>query len=783
MLIYSTFLGGSGRDTTIGRGSGSVFVDNTGSVYLTGGTTSTDFPTTAGAFQSTLEGVRDAIAVKLNPAGTALDYATLFGGAGNDEGYSITVDGTGEAMITGFTNSVNFDFVNAFQTAVSPLNGEAFVTRVDSTGTALLFSTALGGNGVDVGLAIATDGLGTAFVTGVTGSQNFPTTAGGFQQTTNNGGVYASANDGGTWVAVNNGLQNLEVTALAIDPVTTSTIYAGTRSNGIFKSISNGGVWAPVAGTLTGLQLVISALAIDPSAPQTIYAATNAGVLKSTDGGGTWASASSGIASATIRALAIVPGSPQQLYALTIGTSGNVYRTLDGGGTWTLATSGISTGEVFTVVADPLNASRAYLGAQTGFYSTTNAGASWTLLNPQIPARAIAADPISSGVVYAGFERAVYISANGGTSFTRSDSGIDEADIRSIAIDPTNNAVVYVAGASRGVFRSSNSGASWSLAGPGTVLQSARVVAIDPLVSSNVYVGGELVDAFVAAVDTSGGSLIYSTFIGERGIDEGAAIVLDGNKAIIAGRTSSPALPMVGSGPDQTYAGGALDGFVIGLDSAGSSLTFSRFVGGSDNDGLNAMARDINTGDLWAAGRGNSLDLPLANAFQPGVSVGGFGTVCGNLITLTPCGDAIVMQLSPTGSTLLSTYWGGTNADMARGIAVTSSGVVLVAGDTSSNDFPVVGVSGTDPPSQDAFVLRIAPVATSADLDVALGVTPDPVLAGGLVTVTATVTNFGPDPATNALLPDRNPARAGRAAICGCHHYAGNVQLHRHAHL
>ena len=370
--------------------------------------------------------------------------------------------------------------------------------------------------------------------------------------------------------------------ALLVNPRNPEIMYAAGVAGGVWKTTDGGRLWQPLTDFLP--TLAVCALAFDPTNPDVIYAGTGegyfnadatrgAGIFRSFDGGSTWRQLE-GTRTANfhyVNDIVISRINPNRLYA---ATRFGVMRSLDGGGTWTLATSGISTGEVFTVVADPLNASRAYLGAQTGFYSTTNAGASWTLLNPQIPARAIAADPISSGVVYAGFERAVYISANGGTSFTRSDSGIDEADIRSIAIDPTNNAVVYVAGASRGVFRSSNSGASWSLAGPGTVLQSARVVAIDPLVSSNVYVGGELVDAFVAAVDTSGGSLIYSTFIGERGIDEGAAIVLDGNKAIIAGRTSSPALPMVGSGPDQTYAGGALDGFVIGLDSAGSSLTF-----------------------------------------------------------------------------------------------------------------------------------------------------------------------------------------------------------------
>src|SRR5439155_688758 len=154
-----------------------------GNAYVTGRTQSTNFPTTAGAFQTTFGGTEDAFVTKLNPTGTGLVYSTYLGGSGVDDGFGIAVDALGNAYVTGFTDSTTFPTTaGAFQTTLGGTE-DAFVTKLNATGSVLVYSTYLGGSDVDDGLGIAVDARGNAYVTGVTFSTNFPTTAGAFQTT------------------------------------------------------------------------------------------------------------------------------------------------------------------------------------------------------------------------------------------------------------------------------------------------------------------------------------------------------------------------------------------------------------------------------------------------------------------------------------------------------------------------------------------------------------------------------------------------------------------------
>ena len=114
-LVYSTYLGGSDYD----YGGGGIAVDISGNAYVTGSTYSSDFPTTAGAFQTTLGGDDDAFVTELNPTGSGLVYSTYLGGSGNDEGYPIAVDTSGNFYVTGLTYSSNFPTTpGAFQTTL-----------------------------------------------------------------------------------------------------------------------------------------------------------------------------------------------------------------------------------------------------------------------------------------------------------------------------------------------------------------------------------------------------------------------------------------------------------------------------------------------------------------------------------------------------------------------------------------------------------------------------------------------------------------------------------------
>ena len=170
-----------GRDIVDdGRG---IAVDSAGAAYVTGFTFSTDFPTTAGAFDpSANDG--DAFITKLNPAGSGLAYSTYLGGSSIDNGIGIAVDSAGAAYVIGSTGSTNFPTTaGAFDTSAS--GGDAFVTKLNPAGSGLAYSTYLGGSSSDEGRGIAVDSAGAAYVVGSTFSTGFPTTAGAFDTSAN----------------------------------------------------------------------------------------------------------------------------------------------------------------------------------------------------------------------------------------------------------------------------------------------------------------------------------------------------------------------------------------------------------------------------------------------------------------------------------------------------------------------------------------------------------------------------------------------------------------------
>jgi hypothetical protein len=201
--VYSTYLGGSGDD--LGGGSGGqnergnpIAVDADGNAYVTGSTTSTNFPTT-NALQPANGGGTDAFVSKLNPAGAGLAYSSYLGGAGLDVGTGIAIDAQGSAHVTGRTSSsgappLGFPTSNAIQGTNAGGTADAFVSQLQPAGNALSYSTYLGGSDFDYGQAIAIDAQGNTYVIGVTGSPGtgsaaFPTA--GPIQTANAGGTDA----------------------------------------------------------------------------------------------------------------------------------------------------------------------------------------------------------------------------------------------------------------------------------------------------------------------------------------------------------------------------------------------------------------------------------------------------------------------------------------------------------------------------------------------------------------------------------------------------------------
>ena len=186
-LVYSTYIGGKGDEFSRG-----IAIDPAGNAYIAGATSSTDFPTSVGAFQPTFGGFSnpsmafDAFVAKFNPSGGGLVYSSYLGGNGFDAAYGVDIDGNGNAYVAGDTSSTNLPTTaGAFQkdhaASLDQYGIDAFVTKVNQTGTALVYSTYLGGSKEDLAHGIGVDGSGYAYVGGRTESNDFPTITGSFQ--------------------------------------------------------------------------------------------------------------------------------------------------------------------------------------------------------------------------------------------------------------------------------------------------------------------------------------------------------------------------------------------------------------------------------------------------------------------------------------------------------------------------------------------------------------------------------------------------------------------------
>ncbi len=228
-LIYATYLGSNSNPAlTVASG---IAVNAAGDAYIAGSTSDANFPVTTGALESTLACQCEAgFATELNPTGSALVYSTFVGGAGGNQpasnlrsnAHAITLDSAGDAYITGNTSNPSFPVTaGAFQTTnPSPGQDSGFLTKLNPAGTGAVFSTYIGGSGLDFLNAIALDSSGNVYVAGSSTSLDFPATAGAYQTGSyGNTGVIAKFTPGGTLVFASylSGTRGGGISALAVD--------------------------------------------------------------------------------------------------------------------------------------------------------------------------------------------------------------------------------------------------------------------------------------------------------------------------------------------------------------------------------------------------------------------------------------------------------------------------------------------------------------------------------------------------------------------------------------
>jgi photosystem II stability/assembly factor-like uncharacterized protein len=722
-------LGGLGQDY-----ASAVTADGAGNTYVAGLTYSKDFPVTAGAVQTTFGGTCDAFVAKLGRDGRIV-WATFLGGILDDAATGIALDGYGNVIVSGYTRSSNFPVVHAAQPTLNgdPANDafDAFVAKLDPTGSRLLYSTFLGGPDADMGYGLAVDAAGAAYVAGtVSNSPN----GGIFVRKLDASGtpVYAYFHPSGTASAialdssgsayVTGTSQSGQALVLKLAPDGSRPLFetsigggAGASGTGIalgrdgsiylagltasvdfplvhalqndlgarslWKTTDGGTTWKPIDHLpFASPQTVVAA-------PDALYAATgDTGMWKSTDGGVDWSKIDRGIATANLLGLAADPQHAGTLFVSS--AAGVLYRTTDGGANWT-AVDSMTQASAQQIVLDGQNV-YALWGGQAR--KSADGGKTWTgVVFPGASITFLATDPAApgslwadSGFFYGGFfgvtaNPYLWHSTDAGATWTQTLS--IGPGTQGLLVDPsTQPSTVYNSLLSR----SGDGGATWVTLPPGPVTPSnATAIALGP--------GG----AVYAAAFTTG--LYVSHDRGQTwtglGIDSLPAQILQ----IVP--TADPSTIFVVEKNWQTT------GFVTKLAADGSTILFSTYLGGHVSFGPQTQYAAEPAGNTWMNGIGGIAIDRAGNVVVGGTTrAADFPLVPGTAACANRgAGDAFAATLSSDGTALVAfECMGGSQDEGVLAVAADPRGGAVFAGQTWSPDWSAGFVSFGD-----AFVVQM----------------------------------------------------------------------------
>jgi Beta-propeller repeat len=227
-LLYSTYLGGTDNDEPR-----AIAIDGAGNAHVTGETVSSDFPVTAGAFNTSRGGEYDAFVSKLNSSGSALIYSTFLGGAAGEIANGIAVDSAGNAIVIGATGSAGFPTTAGALDTTYNGGADIFVSKFNASGTGLLYSTFLGGAQGDEAMGLALDSAGNLYLSGATQSPDFPTTAGAYDTVypgAAGAGFVAKLNAAGSALVYSTFLRGANASAIAVDSAGNVWVTGGTTA-------------------------------------------------------------------------------------------------------------------------------------------------------------------------------------------------------------------------------------------------------------------------------------------------------------------------------------------------------------------------------------------------------------------------------------------------------------------------------------------------------------------------------------------------------------------------
>ena len=770
--LYSTYFGGSGIDQGL-----AVTTDQIGNAYITGTTTSSDFPT-KNAFQSSSADAANGtvFVAKFDPNGVLL-YSPYLGGS-NYEDFSsnydgaIAVDTSGSAYVVGSTGSTDFPLKNAYQgTLLGRVN--AFLTKFSPSGSSLVFSTYLGGKSTDGAFGVAVDSTGAAYVTGTTGSTNFPTTAGALST------VCAACSNFSSEAFVTkfkpDGSELVYSTFLGDAGGSVATGIAIDSNLDAYVSGNTTSKTFPVKGTLQ--QACVSCADNQNSGFISELNPAGSALVYSNFIGGHGQTYANGIAldssgAAYVAGSTDAPDFPSVQPAQALGGLG-IDSSTDSGTTIVKNNQGLASAQINAIVADASNPGTVYAATLNGVFKSLDGGVTWTAMNSGFPAgpsgkpvadiQSIAVQPSSGKVLVGVLSKGVYASVNGGTSWTASSTGFPSpfsGGVNAIAFDPSNPTTVYVGiGNAITLLKSVNSGANWSRSDTG-------LPAGDSFFASNGII-----------VDPRNSNNLYFSATEEFGSSKGLFASTDGAATWHAINTGLPTLTINSIAMDPAssttlYAGTntsfSPDGGIFKTVDSGAHWTLSLDAGSWATSSLAidpltervyaglsgfGMVYSTDAGASW-----NTSNLVYANISAIAIEQGttptqlfGLSPVQGTLAGST----SFLTNFSADGSSLVySTYSGGPLYNQALSVAVEP-------GD------PVTGGSGILPSPLDDFgkVLaesggtgqgQVVGIGAPKIADISLTKTVDKASAsvGETLTYTLYVKNNGPGNAHNPSVSD-----------------------------
>ncbi|MGH2360435.1 MAG: SBBP repeat-containing protein [bacterium] len=748
VLSYSTYLGGSGSDEAF-----AIAIDAAGNAYVTGSTASLNFPVSMGVLQSALSGFNDAFITKINAAGSGIEYSTYLGGSLDDQGRDIAVDGNGNAYVTGFTSSTNFPTVSPLQAT----NGgayDAFVAKIDPTGSGLVYSTYLGGSGYETffsGGGIAVDAMGNAFVTGSTASADFPT-ANALQaalrgardafvvklNATGSAFVYSTYLGGSD----DDQARSIAVDAIGSTYVTGTTFSADFPTATALQAVFGGARDAFVVKlNATGSAFVYSTYlggsATDEGHDIAVDASGNVYVTGSTQ--------SSNFPTAS--ALQFSFAGFFDAFVTKLNTTGSslVYSTYLGGG-------GDDRGQGITVDT----AENVYV---TGFTGSDN----FPTANPFQATHGLGGPDAFLAKLNAAGSALVYSTYLGG-------NGNDEG--RGITVDGAGN--VYVTG--------KTGSADFPTTGP---LQAVKDSGTDAFVAKVIDAAATLADLSIMKADSpdpvsAGSNLTYTITVTNNGPNDAIGVIVTDTLPGRVTLASSSASQGLCSGTSTVTCD--LGTINTGASATVTIVTMARAAGTvSNTTSVTSSVPDpdvtnnrVTTGTTVNPAPALAADLALTKTDAPdpvtaGNSVTYTLTATNNgpdsatavVVTDTLPGGVSFVSSSPSQGTCsgtspvtcnLGTINSGANATIT--IVITPSAVGTFS-NTASVTSSVSDPNANNNSVAESTLVNAPPFAgPQADLSVAVTDSPDPVTENSNLTYTVTVTNNGPNTATDVILSD-----------------------------